>query len=416
MKKYLYILLLLFPVSAAVHAQNNNSPYSIIGIGDIENDFFNRTAGLAYTGAAARSDRYIINNNPASYTALTQQFFALELSARGQFVTYLGDAVDDFANKGKDFAVKHLSLGTKVNKIWGTSVGLMPFSTANYSFSSFKNILGTDVSVPVQYDGSGGVNQVYWGNALQITKHLSVGVNAAYLFGSLTQTENLLSSDLQTSINTMRQIYLRNFYFTYGLQYYTPLNKSWDLSLGGTYANKRNLDAEYDVKVTDENGAALDDHVVKNDYFRLPNSSSVGFSLTKNKKYTLSADYKYQDWGTANYSGVNYSLRNSQRISAGFEVSNKKPVYNSLFEKSFLQAGLYYGTSYLYIKGQQLTDAGVTVGYGINSFRNPLGVNVAMQVGQRGTQQNGLIKERYLNLTFTISYRDLWYTKGKKYE
>lgn len=417
MKKIIYLLLLL-PSAAVVHAQNNNSPYSLLGIGDIENDFYNRTAGLAYTGAAARNDRYIINNNPASYTALQRQFFAIELSARGQFVTYLGDPVDQFSNKGKDFAVKHITLGTKINKWWGSSMGLMPFSSANYSFSSFKTIQGTDATVPVQYDGTGGVNQVYWGNAFQLTKHLSVGVNAAYLFGALTQTEDLQTPDLQTSLTTTRQIYLRQFRFTYGLQYYMPINKTWDAAIGGTFAKKSNLDAEYDVQVTDNNGSILDNHVVKDDFFRLPNSLSAGINLTKNRKYSFSADYKYQDWSSTNYSGVNYSLQNSSRVSAGFEISNRKPVYNTTFdfERNYFQAGAYYGTSYLNIRGEQLKDAGITLGYGINSMRNPLGVNIALQVGQRGTEQEGLIKERYVNFTFTISYRDFWLTKGRKYD
>jgi hypothetical protein len=414
MKKHLYLFLL--PLSLCVHGQNNNSPYSILGIGDIENDYFNRTAGLAYTGAAVRSDRFLINNNPASYTGLQRQFFAVELSARGQFVTYTGDPVNDFANKGKDFAVKRLALGTKINKWWGSSVGLMPYSTANYNFSSFKNIQGTSVTVPVTYDGSGGVNQVYWGNAVQLGKHLSVGVNAAYLFGSLTQTENLFTTDLQTSINTTRQIYLRNFYFTYGLQYYTPINKKWDIAVGGTYSNKRNLEAESDIQVTDNNGTVLNKSITNANFFRLPNASTVGISLTKNKKYSFSADYKYQDWGAANYSGINYSLQNSHRVSAGFEISNKKPAFNSLFEKTFFQAGVYYGTSYLDVKGEQLKDAGITFGYGINSFKNPLGLNMSVQVGQRGTQQEGLVRENYVNLTFTISYRDFWMTKGRKYD
>ena len=74
----------------ALHSQTTNSPYSILGIGDIDNDFYNRTSGMANTGQAYRSDRFLISNNPASYTALQQQFFSFELSAKGQFVNYSG--------------------------------------------------------------------------------------------------------------------------------------------------------------------------------------------------------------------------------------------------------------------------------------------------------------------------------------
>ncbi len=415
MKKILASFL-LFTLSAAVYCQNTNSPYSILGIGDLETNYYNRTAGMANTGIAYRSDRYLLNNNPASYSALQQQFFAFELSARGQFVSYAGQPINGFSNTSKDFAIKHFAVGTKINKFWGSSFGLMPFSSASYAFTSVKNIQGTNTSVPAQYEGTGGVNQIYWGNAFQLFKHFSVGVNASYLFGSLTQTETLLTSDLQTSLVTTNQIFLKNFYFTYGAQYYFQLNKHWDVSLGGTYSTKQQLAAEYNVQVTDNSSDILKNTITRNDVFRIPTASAAGISITKDKKYTVTADYKYQSWTNSNASGVNYSLENSSRGSVGFEISNKKQYINQAYERSHLQAGLYYGNSYLNVHGQQLKDVGLTVGYGVNSIRSPLGFNVAMEIGQRGTTKNDLIKETYVNFTFTVSYRDFWLTKGRKYE
>jgi hypothetical protein len=69
------IIFLLTVSSLHLAAQTNNSPYSLLGIGDIDNDFYNRTSGLANTGIAYRSDRFLLNNNPASFSALTNQVF-----------------------------------------------------------------------------------------------------------------------------------------------------------------------------------------------------------------------------------------------------------------------------------------------------------------------------------------------------
>src|SRR6266702_8957236 len=102
MKKYFFIVSLFF--SAGVYSQNNNSPYSIVGIGDIEDSYYNRTSGLSSTGLAYRNDRYMINNNPASYTALTRQFFNVELSGNAQFISYYGTPITATANSSKDFA------------------------------------------------------------------------------------------------------------------------------------------------------------------------------------------------------------------------------------------------------------------------------------------------------------------------
>ena len=413
------LLLLLF--YGSVYSQNTNSPYSILGIGDIENNYYNRTAGMANTGLAYRNDKYIINNNPASYSALQQQFFAFEIAGRGQFVNYKGSPLNGTSASGKDFAIKRLSVATKINKWWGSSAGLLPYSTANYEFSSFKNIQGTNATVPVTYDGSGGVNQVYWGNSFQPFKHFSVGINASYLFGSLTQTESLVTDGLATTLTTTRQVFLKNFNFTYGAQYYLPINKRWDLSIGGIYSPAHALAADASVIVTDnETQISSTTDAVKSADFKLPNSSGIGFSITKDKKYTLSGDYKYQAWTSTNYSGSNYSLKNSSRASLGFEISNKLRNFNSQFEKNFLQAGVYYGTSYLSINGQQLKEMGLTMGYGLFRIKNQLGlstlgVSLGLDIGQRGTQQANLIKENYVNFTITVSYRDFWRTKGAKY-
>src|SRR5450631_1698523 len=148
MKTTSAFLLLLFLCYGTLHSQTTNSPYSILGIGDIETDYYNRTGGMANTGLAYRNERFLINNNPASYTSLQRQFFSFEISARGQFINYSGTPLNGTSASGKDFAIKRLSVGTKINKWWGSSAGIMPYSESNYSFSSVKNIQGTNSSVP----------------------------------------------------------------------------------------------------------------------------------------------------------------------------------------------------------------------------------------------------------------------------
>jgi hypothetical protein len=142
----------------------------------------------------------------------------------------------------------------------------------------------------------------------------------------------------------------------------------------------------------------------------------VGLSVTKDKKYSLLADYKYQGWSALNYSGFNYALQTSRRYSLGFEISKKRNSYNTLFETNYFQAGLYYSNSYINVYGQPILDMGGTIGFGINARRTPLSYTVTLQYGVKGTESNQLVQERYVNLTIMISYRDIWYTKGRKFE
>ncbi|MFT3700764.1 MAG: hypothetical protein QM802_00215 [Agriterribacter sp.] len=412
--KYILVSSIILLNTYISRAQNTSSPYSIIGIGDIEESYFNRTTGMANTGIAYRSRFYTVGNNPASYSALQEQFFVVEASGRGKFVSYYANNLQSSSNQTKDFSVSRFSLAIKARKWWGTSVGIMPFSTANYSFTGKKSIQGTNLFTTADYLGTGGVHKAYWDNGVSIGKHFSVGVGASFLFGSITQTETLEGTSTTDAITTTRNIYMHNLYFNYGAQFYTKVNSKWDLALGGTYANRTNLTADYTTTVATGSTTIHSDDS-KSDYFKLPNSVGMGLALTKSKKLTMLADYRYQDWSTLNYKGQGYSLKNSNRASAGIEFSTMQQVWPVVVEKVFYQAGVFYSNSYLNINNQQLKDMGLSVGMGFNSKRSTLSYMLNFEYGIRGTKQNNLIQERYGKITFTLSYKDLWYTKGVKY-
>ncbi|MES1221362.1 MAG: hypothetical protein ABUT20_38025, partial [Bacteroidota bacterium] len=81
--KKLPIIFLLSVSSVELFAQTNNSPYSIFGIGDIDDSYYNRTTGMANTGLAYRSPNFITLNNPASLSALGTHYIAGEIAGRG---------------------------------------------------------------------------------------------------------------------------------------------------------------------------------------------------------------------------------------------------------------------------------------------------------------------------------------------
>ncbi|MBI3882906.1 MAG: hypothetical protein HY305_01450, partial [Sphingobacteriales bacterium] len=64
-------------------AQNNSSPYSILGIGDIEKSNFNRYSGMAEAGIAMADARYQNNSNAAALSKLKDHLFSFEVAVRG---------------------------------------------------------------------------------------------------------------------------------------------------------------------------------------------------------------------------------------------------------------------------------------------------------------------------------------------
>lgn len=427
-KKLSIIFTLLTLTSLGVMAQNNFQPYSQFGFGEIDDGFYNRTSGLAETGIGYRSPRYLINNNPASFSALANQYFTMELSLRGTFINYAGTPVAPAGTESGDLTFRRLVMGIKAAKWWGTSAGLVPFATQNYEFSIPYNVLGTNEIVANQYyQGHGSVNKAYWANSFEFFHHFSIGVEAAYIFGDLNQKYILQNPTTGASeASSQNDIYLQNLRMTYGAQLYGRIGKHWDYVLGGVYEQKAGLLASPNQSVgtgTDTataQGGGLYNAQSPDYYMYLPNSFGGGLSLTHNHHYTWVADYRYSNWNGVQrentYPGQDYNIISSYRASAGFEMSKKRVLYNNLIELSYFQSGVYYGKNYLQINGTQIQDMGVTVGIGVNSLKTPLAYNLIFNYGIKGTTANNLIRENYMNLELILNYGTIWFTKGRKFD
>jgi len=401
-----------------LHAQSNNSPYSILGIGDIDDNFYNRTSGLANTGIALRSDRFLLNNNPASFSGLTNQVLFGEIGMKGAIVNYYGSGVNAAANQSSDITFKRLVIATKLFKHLGTSVGLLPYSSQNYEFNSPLTIQGTyNEQINEYYQGSGGINRAYLTNAYDFLNHVSVGVNVSYLFGSLQQKlvyQNLAGSELLSQNVTTG---MTNIYVDYGLQLYTKIGSQWNLSVGGTFANKTNLNPNTNILILASDSTQLlnEGSLQPSLLTQLPLTYGVGLALTRNHKFTILADYKYQNWSSLHYSFFNYALQDSRRYSVGFEYSRSKKSYNGFIETGYLQAGFYYNATYVNAYGQQITDIGGTLGIGINSKRTLLAYCISLQYGEKGKNSTQLIQEKYINLNLAINFGEILLSRGKRF-
>lgn len=416
MKKTGLIIAILFTaVITTVKAQNNTSAYSIVGIGDIESGYFDRSTGMANTGLSAASNRFMYHANPASYAKLDDYFFHVELSSRFKWVSYSGGTISASANNSSDLQIKKIALAIKVKKRWGASFGLLPFSNSNYSFYAPKQISGTPYTTQAYYEGTGSINQLYFANSFAVTKNFSVGLHSAFLFGHMEKKETVYAGYIDSSLITTINTYYTNPYFKLGLLYHAKVNSNLALGFGATGSVQTKLRSSESLLVQDGSTTAVSNDAYNNSYFKLPYMYGGGVSAVIKDKYTISTDYNFQSWSDQNIRGVGYSLTNSSRYSTGFEYSKKLRYRDLSFERYFLQAGFYYSQSYLILNTKQINDVGGTVGGGFN-FNNGLGLQATLQFGNRGTISSGLIKENYAQFTLTFSYRDRWLTNVKRYD
>ncbi len=408
-----------------VSGQNNNSPYSIYGIGDIEQSSFDRTSGMGHSGMALSSNRFLYNANPASISGLDDKFFNIELSGRAKFINYSGDPVTSNSNSSSDLQIKKISLAIKIKPKWGMSIGLLPFSSANYSFNSNKYIIGAgNVSVPAYYQGSGSLSQLYLSNSYKLFKNFSIGLQSSYLFGQFSQTENIISSFATDSgLTTIRKNVIGSAYFKPGFQFNTKVNSQLRLYFGGTATFKTSLNGVTSLSVSDggivvptPQNTILENY--KSVTFTLPARFAGSIAAKLKEKYTFSVDYSFQNWNSLNMQGITYKLVNSNFVSAGFEIAKLQRFRGSdvPFEKHFWQAGVFRNNSYLQINGQQVSTYGITLGGGKNFLRSNLGMQINTELGIRGMTTGGMIQENYAQVNIIFSYRDFWFVKVKRFD
>lgn len=420
MKKVFYIILLSV-ISTNVIAQNTTSPYSIIGIGDVEKSSFDKTTGLGHAGVALTSDRYVLISNPASLSFLSNPFYSnpfyFDVAVRYKNVNYAGDAVKDAAtNQSNDMQFKKLSLTIKPKTKWGLSFGLLPFSNANYSFAGVKNVQGSNQTVTGNYVGNGSANMVYLSNSYLLTRKLSIGVQTNVIFGQFDNTEYIYSAITDSVLTTDKNDFFTKVNFKVGAIYKDTINKDWNYSIGATAQFKTNINANSDVKVTNGGNIVKTYSDIENNYATLPNMLTVGFALNYKTNYTLVADY----YSTQNWYSQNVKYNASNRFSIGFQYTkyatmrdNRGNTYS--YEKYFFQGGFYNYQSYVSLRGYNLNEYGFTIGAG-KQLTNNLAILGNIEIGSRGTTNYGLIKENIQQATLTVSYRDFWNTKKiKKY-
>lgn len=396
-------------------SQNMNNPYSVYGIGDIDNKVYNRTSGMASTGLAIKSGAFLIDNNPAALTGLTRSFYLAHASVTGKASTYAGDPIDATNSNNRDMWIKRFALAVKINGWWASSAGFSQFSNVNYKFSGSQFLEGGTATYKTDYEGDGGLNDYYWSNAVALGKHFSLGIKSSVIAGAINQSETLSDAALQSVITTRQQDYIGDLRFQGGVLYETALSKKWGFSIGGRYAPRTRFSAERTLTVTENGQAVVEDQYVKSDRFYLPATYAAGIALRKNKAITFAADYTYEDWSSLRVKETGWQLVSSHRISAGVEFSKLSNQWGLLVERRFFQLGGYYNSSYLQVRNTPIREYGFTAGMGGVLGANLL-YSLSLEAGIKGTTAARLIRETYVGLTINLSYRDFLFSKGRKYD
>lgn len=419
--------------SASAQENGVNSPFSRYGLGQLSNQaqgFNQGMAGLAY---GMRDGSELNYNNPASYSAIDSLTFLFDAGISLQNGNFKdGRAQTNVRNASFDY----LSMGFRINRGFGMSIGMMPISNIGYKISStgksFDGGITGDITPTITYNGAGGLREIYAGVGYAPIKQLSFGANFGYMWGVMTHVATNTYSDKNVqSINRVYSVDARSFDFDAGLQWHQRVNKKNSFTLGLTYNLGHDIPGKsYFLNQRISSGTVqAADTLVADKAWSLPHIFGGGLTWEHSNSLRIGVDYTLQQWskakqpmleqtpgGTLVYQGSSAGYRDAQRFTIGAEYV-KDPQGLTWASRVRYRAGFTYSEPYTVIDGHDGPKSYLaTIGAAfpiINVHNNRTFVNVAAQYEHVKPSMPGMLTENYFRLNLGITFNERWFMKWK---
>lgn len=445
----LYLSFILVLIGTVAVSQNtSNSPYSSFGLGEhggMDHAVFSALGNSTIT----LIDSTVLNfYNPSSYSSLAkgQPIFSFGISSR--LSNY---SENDISSFGSITSIQHFAIAFPFAKRFGLAFGLKPFSRRGYEFSSRKAV-GQD-SLYYNYSGSGGINEVFIGASVIALKYkgakLSIGGNAGFLFGNVTNTKKsgliVSGTDSYSGGISTKQINARSFHYEVGMNYSQKIKKQHEIGLSAIVEPFQKINGSYEEGLfysTDINNQNILDTLSLNDTlsgnisnvptYTLGLSYTFRFKGRKGQNNELNSvisaygSYRATNWGKFENTfepEFSNTFLNTSKMTFGIQyvpetgfITNK--VVTKFYHRIKYRAGVYQFTLPYQRNGEQVSDFGTTFGFGFpivvqNSLSS---INIGFTIGKRGISDPQVLKEQYYGINLGISIApgaDRWFVKRK---
>jgi len=426
--RFLIIAVLFFASVFAANAQTTDAlgtytPYSLFGIGDIEKQgtAFNR--GMGGIGAGVRDNRFINYTNPASITERDTLSFMLDFGLNQKnFYNTDGDSESAYNTAN----IQNFIFTAPIYKKSALIVGITPYSSVGYKFRAVEDdpyLVSKYGNIEYQKYGTGSINQLFVGAAMNLSKNFSVGAEFIYYFGALNRYSNVLFPSDATirDINTGWDYDINAISGRVGAQYFANVAKNTVLTIGATYRFESNMDGDFTRYACTTSSSQIDtvSFTTTPGYeVQIPTEFSAGFSIKKRDKWMLGFDYIRQDWTSSFFGetpGVDFKPSVASSFRAGFEYIPNRYDIRYYFKRVTYRLGAYYDKTYVNLNGNQVNAAGITFGMSMPVFRWYNAVTWSVDLGQRGSLDNNMVRERYIQVNLNFNLHDMWFIK-KRYQ
>lgn len=411
--KKLIISAFLLTLGNHINAQSiENTPYSVYGIGDVKYD---KSIEIASMGGISTAYVWDFNNqfnfqNPAANRNLELTSIKFQVSNENHFYKANGknQSISDADFSG-------ISIAFPLSKSLKAGLNFTPYSVKDYTISQ-ETSTGNETLT-----GEGSINLIQLGIGYSITPELSLGLSNNFYFGKVYDKRNFLHSNATLLDYSEVATKVTNFNFTLGTVYQKRLKDNKKLTLGATYTLGNTSDFKtmsttnsYSINGATQTLIDTQTQGYMNTKNILGQKVSVGVGFGQEQKWFISSqvDYK-QGVNSPIYSDFTYE--NSYKVAVGGWYLPNFNNFRNYFSRITYRYGAFYEKGNLRINATDVNRYGLALGASFpfqNSNINSLSsVDLGIELGQRGTVKNGLIRENFINVSLGINFANRWFEK-----
>ena len=426
----IFLLAVFLVIGVCVHAQDGTygaySPYSIYGLGDLSKEGTAYNKSMGGVGIANRNNRFINIQNPAAVTARDSLAFMADFGlVQGNTVYSQGDR----KSAHNTFNIYDFVMTFPIYRSSAFKVGITPYSDMGYDFSSIETnpeIIGNTGNITYDSYGSGSVYQAFFGAGVTFWKRLSLGADMIYYFGNLDKITNMDYSDASyRSLNSGSELTVRGLTGKFGLQYEQKLGGDVSMVIGATYKLGTNMKG-YSTNYRYANQSSVTDTLKYNvdtlakTGVRFADEIGVGIAFKGGDKWSAEFDYIRSDWrGTGLDKAAGFAVNGqsvftsavSQSFRAGFEIVPNRNDIRYYMKTCSYRVGVYYDQAYYKMDGNNVNSMGITLGMTLPVFKLYNGISIGVDLGQRASARNNMIRERYATFNIGFNIHDIWFRK-----
>ena len=428
----IFLLSVFLIISVCASAQSGTygaySPYSIFGIGNISKEGTAYNKSMGGVGIANRNKRFINYLNPAAVTSRDSLSFMADFGLSESNTVY---SQGDIRSAKNTFNIYNFVMSFPIYRSSAFMVGITPYSDVGYDFSSIEtdqDIIGQTGNITYDSYGTGSVYQLFAGAGATFWKRLSLGAEVIFLFGNLDKVTNMnYSNSSYRSLNSGNELTIRGVTGKFGLQYEQKLGGNVSMCIGATYrmgSKVRGYATDYryanQSSVSDTLRFSID--TLKNSGVSFGDELGIGVSIKGGDRWCAEFNYLRSDWrktgmdtatGFASVGDAAFSTTVSNSFRAGFEIVPNRNDIRYYLRRCAYRAGVYYDQAYYKLDGNNVNSMGITLGITLPVFRWYNGISLGVDLGQRASKRNNMIRERYATFTVGFNIHDIWFQKPR---